>query len=77
MNSYRDSVDGQLLANCKRQHSTQLALAEMRSKESFSRGLARLFTNGSPSSQLLRPFYFVFHLVRRTVALPEWKKVAR
>ena len=77
MNSYRDSVDAQLLAKCKRHHSTQLALAEMRRRDSFSRGLARLFTDGSPSSQLLRPFYFVFHLVRRTVALPEWKKVAR
>ena len=77
MNSYRDSVDGQLLANCKRQHSTQLALAEMRRRDSFSRGLARLFTDGSPSSQLLRPFYFVFHLVRRNLAPPEWKKSSK
>jgi len=77
MNSYRDSVDAQLLAKCKRHHSTQLALAEMRRRDSFSRGLARLFTDGSPSSQLLRPFYFVFHLVRRNLAPPEWKKSSK
>jgi len=70
-------VDGQLLAKCTRHHSTQLALAEMRSRESFSRGLARLFNDGSPTSQLLRPFYFAFHLARRNFVPPVWKRSAR
>ncbi|HWS96575.1 MAG TPA: hypothetical protein VN620_08890, partial [Candidatus Methylomirabilis sp.] len=72
-----DSVDGQLLAKCKRLHSTQLALAEMRNKESFFRGMARLFNDGSPTSQLLRPFYFLFHIARRNLVHPEWKKSAK
>jgi len=77
MDTYRDSVDGQLLAKCKRHHSTQLALAEMRNKESFFRGMARLFNDGSPTSQLLRPFYFLFHIARRNLVHPEWKKSAK
>jgi len=76
MDKYRDSVDGQLLAKCKRHHSTQLALAEMRSRESFSRGLARLLNDGSPTSQLLRPFRFLFHIARRNAVPPAWKKSA-
>jgi hypothetical protein len=67
-------VDGRLLEKCKSHHSTQLALAEMRGRGSFSRGLARLFNDGSLSSQLLRPLYWAFHLARRNLVPPEWKK---
>jgi len=76
MDMYRDAVDGALLRKCKRRHATQLALAEMRSRQTFLRGLQRLFREGSPVSQLLRPFYFVFHLVRRNVLAPNWKRSA-
>lgn len=77
MDMYRDSVDAKLLARCKRHHSTQLALAEMRSGQSFFRGLGRLLTEGSPTSQLLRPFYWMFHLARRKLVRPEWNRSAK
>jgi len=39
--------------------------------------MARLFNDGSPASQLLRPCYFSFHIARRNLVRPEWKKSAR
>jgi glycosyltransferase involved in cell wall biosynthesis len=77
MDMYASDIDGNLLAKCKRRHSTQLALAEIRSRTTFLRGLRRLFTDGSPVSQLLRPFYFVFHLIRRSLIRPHWKRSAQ
>jgi len=77
MEMYRGTVDAKLLARCKRRHSTQLALAEMRNGSTFFRGTTRLLTEGSLYSQLLRPFYFVFHRVRRSVIRPYWKTVSR
>lgn len=75
MDMWRDEVAPDTLAKCKRHHSTQIALAEMSTPASFFRGLRRLFAEGSPLSQLLRPFYFVFHLVRRNVVPPYWKTI--
>ena len=76
MEMWRDDVAPDIIAKCKRHHSTQLALAEMRSAATFFKGLRRLVLEGSPGSQLLRPFHFVFHLVRRNVVTPYWKKPA-
>ncbi len=77
MDMYGGDVDDNLLAKCKRRHSTELALAEMGSRTTFLQGLRRLFTDGSPASQLLRPFYFVFHLARRSLVRPHWKRSAQ
>ena len=71
---WREEVPRATLAKCKRDHATQLSLAEMRSPATFFRGVRRLMVDGSPMSQLLRPFYFVFHLVRRNVVRPNWKR---
>ncbi len=77
MDMWRSGVDPRILAKCKRHHSTQIALAEMRSPSTFLTGLRRLLTHGSLRSQLLRPFYFVFHLGRRNIVAPYWKRVGR
>ena len=72
MEMFRGEVEPEVLAKCKRHHSTQLALAEMRTG-SVSPGARRLLTEGSLLSQMLRPFWYVFHLVRRNVRPPRWK----
>jgi hypothetical protein len=73
MNMWRDEVGPEVLAGCCRHHSTQIALAEIRNPGTLFRGLRRLFVEGSVVSQLVRPFTFVFHLVRRNVMSPYWK----
>jgi len=73
MDLWRGDVDEATLARCKRYHATQMATAEMRSPNSFARGLGRLLRDGSFSSQLLRPLRYVFHRVRRSVVTPYWK----
>ncbi len=63
------------VALCRRRHSTAIALEEMRSSNTFHRGILRLVTQGSVGSQLLRPFAFVFHLVRRNLWRPYWRRL--
>ncbi len=77
MNRWRDDVDPKILAKCKRHHSTQIALTEMRTPGTFLRGLARLVTEGSVGSQLARPLYYFFHVGRRNMVAPYWKRVRR
>jgi glycosyltransferase involved in cell wall biosynthesis len=74
MEMWRGEVDPAVLAKCKRHHSTQMALAEMRGPATFSRGVRRLVADGSVMSQVARPFWFVFHLVRRNTLKPWWKR---
>jgi glycosyltransferase involved in cell wall biosynthesis len=66
-------LDAATLALCRRRHSTAIALEEMRKPSSFVRGLKRLFTQGSPGSQLARPFLFLVHVARRTLRPPYWR----
>jgi glycosyltransferase involved in cell wall biosynthesis len=77
MEMWHDKVAPEILAQCRRRHSTAIALLEMRHARTFFRGTWRLLTQGSVMSQLLRPFYFVFHLVRRTVRPPLWKTLGQ
>ena len=77
MDLWRHDVDPGTLARCRQRHSTAIALVEMRESSAFFRGIRRLLTEGSVMSQLLRPFYFVFHLVRRSVRPPLWKSLGR
>lgn len=74
MEMWSNDVAPDLLAKCRRHHSTQLALAEMRSAVTFFPGLHRLWSDGSVMSQLVRPLNFVFHLVRRNLVQPYWKR---
>jgi glycosyltransferase involved in cell wall biosynthesis len=77
MEFWSTSVDAAVLRRCKRHHSTQIALAEMRTRGEFTRGLRRLMREGSVWSQLVRPAYFLFHIARRSVTRPYWKRVGR
>ena len=72
---WQKEVEPKVLARCRRDHATQVALAEMRAPRTFLRGLRRLLPDGSVFSQLLRPFYYLFHLVRRNVFPPYWKTI--
>jgi hypothetical protein len=71
------SLDPKVVKLCRKRHHTQIALAEMRRPASAPRGVRRLLTQGSVPSQLLRPFMFVFHLVRRNVRRPYWRVDAK
>jgi glycosyltransferase involved in cell wall biosynthesis len=67
------SLDTKTVALCRRRHSTAMALEEMRNRQTLSAGLTRLLMQGSPGSQLARPFLAMFHLVRRNVKRPYWQ----
>jgi len=73
MHIWQKDVEPKVLARCQRHHATQIALVEMRAPRTFLKGLRRLLTDGSLFSQLQRPFYYVFHMVRRNVFPPYWK----
>ena len=64
-----------VVALCQKRHHTAIALEELRNKGNRSIGLMRLFTKGSIESQLIRPFTFAFHVVRRNLRPPYWKKL--
>ncbi|HVP54880.1 MAG TPA: glycosyltransferase [Candidatus Eisenbacteria bacterium] len=76
MDTWRNDVDPRVLAGCKRHHSTEIALTEMRTPATFLRGLVRLLTEGSPTSQLRRPLLFLFHRLRRALRPPYWKTLS-
>jgi glycosyltransferase involved in cell wall biosynthesis len=65
----------QTVALCRERHFTAIALQEMRRPATVARGVARLFKQGSVASQLVRPFMFVFHIIRRNVRRPYWRSL--
>lgn len=73
VNHWADALDPRTVALCRKRHSTAIALEEMRSPSTASRGVRRLLTEGSVTSQMNRPFMFVFHVGRRSVMSPKWK----
>lgn len=70
---WADQLDPQTVALSRRRHFTAIALEEMKSGRGLGDGLLRLLREGSVSSQLVRPFAFVFHLVRRNLVPPYWR----
>jgi len=68
-------LDAPTVTLARRRHLTALALEELRSPATFVRGLNRLLTEGSPGSQLARPFLFLFHLLRRNLKPPYWRRL--
>jgi len=70
---WADQLDPRTVALCRKRHLTAIALEEMRSRNELRRGLIRLCTEGSIGSQLVRPFAFVFHVVRRNLRRPYWR----
>jgi len=71
---WAEQLDRGTVALCRKRHGTAIALEEMRNQTTFRQGLARLFTEGSVGSQFARPFAFVFHLVRRHLWRPYWRR---
>jgi hypothetical protein len=70
---WADALDPRTVVRCRKRHFTAIALEEMRSPNAAVRGVVRLFTEGSVTSQLKRPFMFAFHIVRRNMRDPYWK----
>ncbi len=75
INRWSPEVDTPTVARSRRHHLTAIALEEMRQPASFGRGLTRLFHEGSPGSQIARPFLFLFHVVRRKLRPPYWRRL--
>ena len=73
IDQWADELDPRTVALCRKRHFTAIALHEMRKPETAIRGLARLFTQGSITSQLVRPSMFAFHLIRRNLRRPYWR----
>jgi glycosyltransferase involved in cell wall biosynthesis len=55
-----------------RTYSTVLALEEMGRRSTFSNGVRRLFTEGSVSWLLSRPFALLWRALRRRIRRPYW-----
>jgi glycosyltransferase involved in cell wall biosynthesis len=73
IDQWADQLDPRTVALCRKRHCTAIALTEMRNPATAAQGIARLFTQGSVASQLVRPFMFVFHIIRRNVWRPYWR----
>ncbi len=74
---WAEEVHPETVALCQKRHHTAIALEEMRSAGTRSVGFMRLLTKGSVESQLIRPFTFAFHVVRRNLRPPYWKKLPK
>jgi glycosyltransferase involved in cell wall biosynthesis len=70
---WASELDPATVMLCRRRHLTAIALEEMRRPGTFRRGLMRLLNEGSPIAQLMRPFMFLAHLVRRNIWPPYWR----
>ncbi len=68
-------LDPNVVKLCRKRHQTAIALEEMRRLPTLRSGAVRLFTQGSVASQVKRPFAFVFHVMRRSVRRPWWRRL--
>jgi glycosyltransferase involved in cell wall biosynthesis len=68
-------LDLHTVARCRTRHFTAIALQEMRKPDTLIQGVARLFTQGSVTSQFTRPFWFAFHVIRRNVRRRYWRSL--
>jgi len=73
---WANQLDPQTVAACRRRHFTAIALEEMCSRATRAHGIARLLTQGSLASQLVRPFAFLFHVTRRNLRPPVWRRLS-
>ncbi|HZP21907.1 MAG TPA: glycosyltransferase [Terriglobales bacterium] len=68
-------LDASTVALCRRRHLTAIALEEMRRPATLLAGARRLISEGSPGSQLARPFLYVAHVLRRKLQPPCWRSL--
>ena len=67
-------LDAKTLALCRKRHYTAIAMEEMRHASTAFHGAQRLLTHGSVASQLQRPFLWLFHILRRNLLRPYWRR---
>ncbi len=72
---WTEQLDPQIAAYRRMTYSTGIALEEMCHAPSFARGIVRLFTNGSVTWLMSRPFVHSFRALRRKVRRPYWRKI--
>jgi len=75
IDQWADDLDPWTVALCRKRHFTAISLQEMLRPATAVRGVACLFMQGSVASQLARPFMFVFHIIRRNVRRPYWRRL--
>jgi len=75
IDKWASCLDAPTVALCRRRHLTAIAIEEMRSPQTFLRGIRRIIREGSPGSQLARPFLFLAHIVRRNLRPPYWRRL--
>jgi glycosyltransferase involved in cell wall biosynthesis len=75
IDQWADQLDPRTVTLCRKKHFTAIALEEMRKPATVARGVARLFTQGSVAAQLARPFMFAFHIIRRNLRRPYWRRL--
>ena len=73
VNQWAEQLDPQIAAYRRRTYSTGIALEEMRYSTSFARGIVRLFTDGSVTWLMSRPFIIAFRALRRKFRRPYWR----
>ena len=73
IDKWASSLDPRIVARSSKRHLTAIALEEMHSAATFGRGFMRLFAEGSPGSQAVRPFMFIAHVARRKLRPPSWQ----
>jgi glycosyltransferase involved in cell wall biosynthesis len=75
VNQWAGQLDPDVIARCRRRHFTAIALEEMHMHGMLCKGFVHLLTQGSVVSQFVRPFAFAFHLARRNVRQPYWRRL--
>ncbi len=73
VNQWAEQLDPQIAAYRRQTYSTGIALEEMRHSTSFARGIVRLFTDGSVTWLMSRPFVVAFRALRRKFRRPYWR----
>jgi glycosyltransferase involved in cell wall biosynthesis len=73
IDQWADCLELRTVARCRKRHFTAIALEEMRKPNTVAQGVARLFTQGSVTSQLARPVLYAFHIIRRNIRTPYWR----
>jgi glycosyltransferase involved in cell wall biosynthesis len=73
VSQWSEQLNPRLAAYRRMTYSTGIALEEMRRSTSFSRGMVRLFRDGSVTWLMWRPFVHAFRALRRAVRRPYWR----
>jgi glycosyltransferase involved in cell wall biosynthesis len=76
INHWADSLPAQIALRSRNRHSLYLALSEMQALQTARAGILRLLRDVSLPFLFTRPFVYLFHVLRRRVMCPYWKRAA-